>query len=217
MDLYIPNPLQCYRCFKFGHHERQCTADDHCERCGMNEEETYHTEPCSKPLKCLNCGEEHYSTSRSCKVWQREKEIITVKYRESLSLAEARKIVDTRQALGSSYLRITKSSAAKTVNLKDAQTQTNDASVQTDSLEKQTSATAKPRKPTVNQNPEKLVRNNSPPKSPRKVLSDRLPKGSDDKIQQHNRFQSLDEDMEAETDHAEGNKQGRIIKLNNKR
>ena len=99
----------------------------------------------------------------------------------------------------------------------EAQTQTNDASVQTDSLEIQTSATAKPRKPTVNQNPEKPVRNNSPPKSPRKVLSDRLPKGSDDKIQQHNRFQSLDEDMEAETDHAEGNKQGRIIKLNNKR
>ena len=57
--------------------------------------------------------------------------------------------------------------------------------------------------------------------SPRKVLSDRLPKGSDDQIQQHNRFQCLDEeDTDADINHAEPinpNKQGRKIKLNNKK
>ena len=30
VDIYIPNPLQCYSCFRFGHHERKC-------RLGMNE------------------------------------------------------------------------------------------------------------------------------------------------------------------------------------
>ena len=45
VDLYIPHPLQCYKCFKFGHHERQCNADNHCKRCGTNENETNHTEP----------------------------------------------------------------------------------------------------------------------------------------------------------------------------
>ena len=215
VDIYIPNPLQCYRCFKFGHHERQCTSDNHCKRCSAKENETHHTDPCSKPFKCLNCGEEHYSTSRTCKVWQKEKEIITIKYREGLSFAEARKIVDARQALGS-YSSVTKSNTAKSVNLKDAQTQTSDASVQTDSLNKQTSNTVKTQKPAVNKKPEKPVRNSSPAKSPKKVISDRLPKGSDDPKQQHNRFQSLEEDMEADTDHAEqnANKQGRIIKLN---
>ena len=56
-------------------------------------------------------------------------------------------------------------------------------------------------------------------KSPNKIVSDRLPKGSDDEIKQYNRFSSLDEDMEADDSHAESNmnKQGRIIKLNNKR
>ena len=51
--------------------------------------------------------------------------------------------------------------------------------------------------------------------SQNKVLSNRLPKGSDDQIQQQNRFQNLNEDMEAEDSHAESipNKQGRIIKL----
>ena len=93
----------------------------------------------------MNCGEEHYSTSRACKVWQKEKEIITIKYREGLSFAEARKIVDARQALGS-YSSVTKSNTAKSVNLKDAQTQTSDASVQTDSLNKQTSNTVKTQK-----------------------------------------------------------------------
>ena len=56
VDLYIPNPLQCYRCFKFGHHERQCNADDHCKRCSANENETHHSEPCTRSPKCLNCG-----------------------------------------------------------------------------------------------------------------------------------------------------------------
>ena len=55
-------------------------------------------------------------------------------------------------------------------------------------------------------------------KSPNKIQSDRRPKGSDDEIQKFNRFQCLDEDMEADTDYAEQttNKQGRIIKLSNR-
>ena len=72
---------------------------------------------CRKPFKCLNCGEEHYSTSRACKVWKKEKEIITIKYREGLSFAEGRKIVDARQALGS-YSNVTKSNTSKSVSLK---------------------------------------------------------------------------------------------------
>ena len=48
------------------------------------------------------------------------------------------------------------------------------------------------------------------------ILSDRLPKGSDDQIAQFNRFGCLDDDMEAEDSQTEPsvNKQGRII--NNK-
>ena len=212
VDVYIPNPLQCYKCFKFGHHERQCNADPHCKRCGDNENESYHLDPCNKAMKCLNCGEDHYSTSRTCKVWQREKEIITIKHRESLSFAEARKIVNARHALGASYSSVTKSNSNKTINLKDAQTQTVDASVQTAPQKKQSTPEKLSQKPV--KKPEKPAPK-SPKKPQNKVLSDRLPKGSDDQIQQHNRFQSLDEDMEAEDSHAESihNKQGRIIKL----
>ena len=65
----------------------QCNADDHCKRCNANENEIQYTEPCKRTPKCLNCGEEYFSTSHSCKVWQKEKKnIIAIKYRESLSL-----------------------------------------------------------------------------------------------------------------------------------
>ena len=120
------------------------------------------------------------------------------------------------QTLSSSYSSVTKSNTVKIVDLKDAETQTNDVSVQTDSIQNQTSNTVKAQKPTINKKPEKPVRNTSPAKSCKEVLSDRLPKRSDDQIQQHNRFHCLDEDMEAENDYAETstNKQGHIIKLN---
>ena len=45
------------------------------------------------------------------------------------------------------------------------------------------------------------------------VASDRIPKGSDDQIKNHNRYQCLGEDMEAEDTIADNNKQGKIIRL----
>ena len=232
VDLYIPNPLQCYSCFKFGHHESRCSssADSKlCRRCG--EALSNHPSPCAndcqKKCKCVSCGGDHMATSRTCPVWQREKEIVSVKYREGLSFQDARKVVNSRFILTNSYAM-----AAKGKHVKDAQTQT-DVAVQTESstitpklnsnklsskpVQSSISSSKSPVSGNVNQKPEKPTRNKSPSKS-EKVLSDRLPKGSDDPIQQHNRFHCLDEDMEAESSPAESiNKQSRIIKINNKK
>ena len=115
--------------------------------------------------------------------------------------------------MSASYSSIAKSNTASRVNLKDAQTQTDDASVQTDSK------SVTQQKPIANKKTEKPVRKKSPNKPPEKVISDRLPKGSYDPIKQHNRFICLDEDMDADDDHADrnANKQVRIIKINNKK
>ena len=219
VEMYIPNPLQCYACFKYGHHEKKCRlygGDELCRRCGITGV-THDESRCTNDVKCVNCGEDHPSTSHSCKIWKREKEVVTIKYREGLSFPEARKIVQARYNL--SFSIVVKANKASTVELKDAQTQTTEASTQT-TPPPQTKVTinAKPaQKLPASRKPEKPAPK-SPNKSQNKVLSDRLPKGSDDLIQQHNRFQPLDEeDMEAENNHAETNKQGRIIKLNNKK
>ena len=226
VDLYVPNPLQCYTCFKFGHHESRCNsgADNKlCRRC--SEPISMHASPCAedcqKKLKCVSCDGEHMATSRSCPVWQREKEIVSVKYREGLSFQDARKIVNSRVVLSGSYAMAAKGKQAKAPQLQDAQTQT-DVAVQTDiktpPKTNSNKSSGKPVQASVS-SPKSPVKhsNNNKTNKPEKVLSDRLPKGSDDPIQQHNRFQCLDEDMEAESAPAEStNKQGRIIKLNKK-
>ena len=52
VDLYIPNPLRCFNCQKFGHHEDKCPVDPGsvCERCGMGNHD-HHTNHCKIPHK----------------------------------------------------------------------------------------------------------------------------------------------------------------------
>ena len=215
VDLYVPNLLQCYTCFKFGHHESRCNsgADNKlCRRC--SEPICMHTSPCAedcqKKLKCVSCGGEHMATSMS---WQREKEIVSVKYRQGLSFQDARKIVNSWIVLWGSYAMAVKGKQRKTTELKDAQTQT-DIAVQTETRKPPPKANSykssgKPVQ-TPASSPKSPIKNNNKTNKPtEKVISDSL--------QQHNRFQCLDEDMEAESVPAEStNKQGRIIKLNKK-
>ena len=245
VDVYVPNPLQCYCCYKFGHHERNCKLNqgEHvCRRCGNSNLVHQSDDDCEFGIRCVNCKGEHVATSRSCPVWKKEKEVVTVKYREGLSFPEARKVVEARYNVGGSYAS---KANPKTIHRKDAQTQTVDAAVQT-TQDKPTDikTTAQQKLITANQNKQsspnystssqnnakKLSKTPAQAKAPispnqrrhicpNKIVSDRLPKGSDDEIKQYNRFSSLDEDMEADDSHAElnTNKQGRIIKLSNKR
>ena len=125
VDIYIPNPLQCYSCFKFGHHERKCrlgVGDRLCRRCG-DPANDHEESDCNRKPKCVNCGGDHMSTSRACDFWRREKEIVTVKHKESLSFPEARKIVEARHVLPNSYSSVLKT---KKIEVKDANTQTID-------------------------------------------------------------------------------------------
>ena len=115
-----------------------------------------------------------------------------------------------------------KGKQAKAPQLQDTQTQT-DVAVQTEIKTPppktgSNKSSGKPVQASVS-SPMSPIKNsnNNKTNKPEKVLSDRLPKGSDDPIQQHNRFYCLDEDMEAESAPAEStNKQGRIIILNKK-
>jgi hypothetical protein len=50
--VYIPNPMQCYKCFKFGHHEANCVRHTISRRCSSNHDKN---ETCNVPVKCANC------------------------------------------------------------------------------------------------------------------------------------------------------------------
>lgn len=87
---YIPNPLRCYKCQRFGHSSQNCRGRMTCAKCSDTE---HSSETCSNTPHCVNCNGEHAAYSRSCPSWKKEKEIVTIKVKENLSFKEARRRV----------------------------------------------------------------------------------------------------------------------------
>ena len=90
VDVYIPNPLRCYHCQVFGHHENKCGRHAVCCNCGEPE----HCAPsgvCDKPAKCVNCYGNHPANSKQCPQWEKEKKILKIKCENNLSFPDARK------------------------------------------------------------------------------------------------------------------------------
>ena len=108
---YIPNPLRCFKCQRFGHSKTSCHGKLTCSRCGNvgHENLDYEANFCY-----ANCKQEHSSYSKNCKKWKIEKEIQTVRNKQNISYPEARKIVESRTpTVGTSYVAITLLNANK--------------------------------------------------------------------------------------------------------
>ena len=85
---YIPNPQRCFQCQKFGHTKNSCKGKAVCAGCG---EEGHNLDDCQNEPKCVNCQGDHVAISRDCQKWKIEKDIVTLKYTEKISFADARK------------------------------------------------------------------------------------------------------------------------------
>ncbi|GFS77404.1 uncharacterized protein TNCV_4566351 [Trichonephila clavipes] len=90
---YIPNPLRCFQCQRYGHSKNVCRGQPTCPRCG---ESGHDSVDCTKKEQCLNCKGDHPAYSRSCPTWITEKEITAVKIKEKISYPEARRVVLSR-------------------------------------------------------------------------------------------------------------------------
>ncbi|GFV53252.1 uncharacterized protein TNCV_1644841 [Trichonephila clavipes] len=105
---YIPNPLRCFQCQRFGHSKTTCRGQPTCARCA---EVGHDSADCKAREKCVNCKGDHPSYSRSCPTWSIEKEITALKIKNKISYPEARRIVSSRTPVsGISYAAITKKS-----------------------------------------------------------------------------------------------------------
>ena len=87
---YVPNPLRCFKCQRFGHSSQNCRGRQTCAKCSGHE---HSSESCESSLHCVNCDGEHAAYSRSCPTWKREKEIVSIKVKENISFKEARRRV----------------------------------------------------------------------------------------------------------------------------
>ena len=87
VDVYVPNPLRCYQCQVYGHHENKCRRQDLCINCGMPEHCA--SDQCQRPAKCVNCSGDHPANSKECPQWEKEK-ILKIKCEQNISFPEAR-------------------------------------------------------------------------------------------------------------------------------
>lgn len=85
IDPYIPNPIQCKKCFKLGHTRKNCSGNDNCEICASA---LHDPSPCNK-IQCINCNHEHRSTNKNCPTYKQRQEILKIKTLTNCSYKEA--------------------------------------------------------------------------------------------------------------------------------
>ena len=122
VEFYIPNPLRCYKCQKFGHGTRSCQGHMICHICGGDDHESL---DCEQPAKCSNCHGQHKASSKQCPIYIRETKILSLKYHNNISFAEARKMLSTSE-------RQSYASAASTKKTVSTSTSTISVGCQTD-------------------------------------------------------------------------------------
>lgn len=67
---YVPEPLRCYKCQRYGHHQSTCTYKPRCAICSY----AHQTADCMAklkrgevvPAKCINCQKKHHAWNPSC-------------------------------------------------------------------------------------------------------------------------------------------------------
>jgi len=105
VSVYIPNPIRCAKCQRYGHKAARCWAEKpRCPKCAQSH--TYETCTASADeIKCANCGEEHSSAYKGCK-----------KYK---NVSGALKLVVTQQMSYRDALKQTMATASGTVEKPD--------------------------------------------------------------------------------------------------
>lgn len=109
--LYVPSPLRCFKCQKFGHVRDRCPGEEMCGACAQ----AAHDGPCRNPVRCANCKGEHPSSSRDCPVWKTEEAIQRVKTENKISFFEARKLVTPNDQTMKTFAEAVKSKEVRSM------------------------------------------------------------------------------------------------------
>ena len=84
VDVYKPNPLQCYNCQVFGHHKNKYSRHAVCCNCS-EPENCGPSGVCDKPAKCVNCSGYHPATQSNAHNWRkRRKKNLKIKCKNNI-------------------------------------------------------------------------------------------------------------------------------------
>jgi hypothetical protein len=114
VEPYIPNPIRCFSCQKFGHLSKNCQKPPACANCGSIGHD-YNS--CDNSSKCLNCEKDHPSSSKKCEKWLIEKEIQKTKVTFNIPYHEARAKVNPTNQPSYSSVTAQKTTAKKTTTI----------------------------------------------------------------------------------------------------
>ena len=91
VKLFIPNPIRCYQCQRYGHIAKNCHSVIRCGKCGQNHD----IKECKdeQQEKCCNCQGNHKASSRDCEFYKEAQVIVKVKTEQRLTYSEAVKQV----------------------------------------------------------------------------------------------------------------------------
>ena len=60
VSLFVPNPMRCFNCNKFGHTSQRCKVAAKCTGCGKDK----HEGQCEGPKLCCNCNGPQASSAK---------------------------------------------------------------------------------------------------------------------------------------------------------
>ena len=103
LEVYVPNPLRCFKCQQFGHHKDKCRRNPACAKCGKEDHDEAN---CDQPLHCVNCQGSHAAFSKNCPKWLEEREVQRLKHTLGISFPEARKRLQPTVPVQQSYASV---------------------------------------------------------------------------------------------------------------
>lgn len=106
---YVPLPLKCNNCQRFGHLSKVCKNTKICYNCGNSSHTDDQNSQCDNTPCCVNCKTEqqtetnHPSTSKKCPIFLKQKEIQTIKVAKKVDYKTAYNMYKERVQQKNSY------------------------------------------------------------------------------------------------------------------
>ena len=85
-------PLQCFKCFGFGHSAKVCTKEQICAVCSLPK----HEGECCSPVLCINCEGSHSARFKNCETFKKEMAAVEKAHAEHLSIGQAKRLLSGR-------------------------------------------------------------------------------------------------------------------------
>ena len=89
---FIPHPIRCFKCQKFGHISKNCRGKQKCPMCSENH--TFDECQDRENKKCSNCGGSHSAGFKGCVVFVKAQEIKQLSHQKKITYSEATKQIN---------------------------------------------------------------------------------------------------------------------------